>query len=130
MSRDFFTHAGKKVTIGGTKWTANAVVTKNRGNAFEAKYQYWSCDKTWIMIHAELFLNRHQQSWKIGNVTTVRSMNAAVAVAMGETRKKLDNFVDYLERYGDATEKRYAKMIHKKKKIVNVLFPESKKGKL
>lgn len=120
-----FYPTGTKFTAHGFTWVATAERTKNWGTALAEKFQVWTCNKTWLHITCRYDYRKERVTWQVGRFDTSSTRSGAASIAASQTREALDTYVDRLALFGDEHEKRYAKMILKKKKCTVI-----KEGKL
>lgn len=111
-----FMPAGNKFTAHGYTWVAGPETSKHWATAMAEKRQVWRSKKTWLVIVCCYDIRKEKLSWKVGRFDTASTRTGAAAMAASMTREQLDTFVDRLALYGDEPEKRYARMILKKKK--------------
>ncbi len=119
-----FVPAGTKFNAHGFTWVASAERSKNWGTAFAEKYQVWVCKKTWLHLTCRYDIRKEKLTWQVSRFDTSVTRSGAASMAASMTRESLDAYVDRLALYGDEVEKRYAKMILKKKK--HVVIPDAK----
>lgn len=122
-----FVAFGTKFSSNGHTWIAGPERRMSCGTAFEQIVQVWKSKTTWKTITCKYDIRSQKLVWEVERYSTAQTRSGAAALAASETREALDGMVDHLARYGDEIEKRYSKMIHKKKGHVNVLFPEGGK---
>lgn len=115
-----FVVAETKFTAHGHTWIAGLQQTKRWNTAFAEKFQVWKSKKTWLTITCRYDYRKEKLSWEVSRYDTSKTRTGAAAMAAGQTREALDAYVDRLALYGDEPEKRYARMILKKKKHVNL----------
>lgn len=119
-----FVPMGTKFSSHGHTWIAGPQKEKEWGTAFHQKYQVWTSKKTWLHITCRYDVRKEKLTWEVSRYDTTTTRSVAVSLAASHTREELDAYVDRLALYGDETEKRYTKMILKKKK--HVIIQDSK----
>lgn len=124
-----FVAMGTKFSAHGHTWIADGERTLNPQTAVSEKIQIWRSKKTWLTIICRYDIRKQELKWAVGRYSTSQTRSGAAALAAAETRENLDNFVDYLAKYGDEIEKRNARMILKKKGHLNLLEGTNAKTK-
>lgn len=113
-----FVVQGTKFSSHGHTWIAGEQKTKGELTAFAEKIQIWHSKKTWLCLICRYDIRKEKLSWEVSRFNTSATRAGAASLAASQTREALDAYVDRLALYGDEPEKRYAKIILKKKKHV------------
>lgn len=119
-----FVPVGTKFSAQGHTWIAGYQKEKNHGTAFAEKYQVWTSKKTWLHLTCRYDIRKEKIIWEVSRYNNSQTRSGAASLAASQTRESLDAYVDRLALYGDESEKRYAKMILKKKN--HVIIQDSK----
>lgn len=111
-----FVTVGTKFSHQGLTWVAGIEKIKSPNTAVAEKIQVWRSKKTWLTITCRYDIRKERLTWEVSRYDTSLTRNGAASIAASQTREALDAYVDRLALFGDEVEKRYAKMILKKKK--------------
>lgn len=124
-----FAPVGTKFSHSGMTWVADMERVKNPGTAIKQRIQVWCSNKTWLKILCRYDINRETITWEVDRYSTSSTRNGAAAMAASQTREALDVYVNRLASFGDEAERKYAKMILKKKGQVNPIEQKMEKVK-
>lgn len=117
----YFAPVGTKFSHSGMTWIAEIERLKNPNTAIAQRVQVWSSKKTWLKLLCRYDIKRETIIWEVDRYSTSATRNGAAAMAASQTREALDAYVNRLASFGDENERKYAKMILKKKGHVNLI---------